>query len=380
MPNPRPRVLHAAALLRPSAGMLQQMRWEHEAAEALALPWTVRMYCPPGSTAPSEVVEFGSRPAGGGPGGAAGALLRWAALRRDYHRWLARRALDHDVLLLRYYVHDPYQWRFARARTRPLHFVSHTRAVRELALPGGPVARARSALESWVGDRALARADGVVGVTGELAREEAARAGRAGLARHVYPNGVVYDDGADAPPDRREGEVPELLFVAHFLPWHGLAELLDSMRGDAAPCVLHLVGELPAPLLARARAEPRARLHGALDRAGIEALAARSWLGLSSLAMHRLGMTEGSPLKVRQYLALGLAVYGNRDVLPEDFPHYRVGGPDLGGILAFAREARPVGRAEVARAARPFIDKRVLLERLYRHLVATLDDGPPAAG
>jgi len=40
------RILHSAALLSPPSGILAQMDWEQEAANAMNIDWQVSMYCP----------------------------------------------------------------------------------------------------------------------------------------------------------------------------------------------------------------------------------------------------------------------------------------------------------------------------------------------
>ena len=81
-------------------------------------------------------------------------------------------------------------------------------------------------------------------------------------------------------------------------------------------------------------------------------------------------MTEACSLKVRDYLRAGLPVYaGHRDsALPPDFEYFRQGPAQWSAILAYARCMRSVPRSTIAVAARPLIDKKVLLERLHRCL------------
>jgi len=40
------RVLHAAVSMNPSLGVVKQMEWEQQAAEALGLPWMVVLHTP----------------------------------------------------------------------------------------------------------------------------------------------------------------------------------------------------------------------------------------------------------------------------------------------------------------------------------------------
>jgi hypothetical protein len=93
-------------------------------------------------------------------------------------------------------------------------------------------------------------------------------------------------------------------------------------------------------------------------------------VGLSSFDLASKGMTEACTLKVRDFLRLGLPVYaGHRDsALPNHFNYFVQGMPNWPDILSFARSMRAARRAEVVAAARPWIDKTILLERLFRSL------------
>jgi glycosyltransferase involved in cell wall biosynthesis len=101
-------------------------------------------------------------------------------------------------------------------------------------------------------------------------------------------------------------ERPRGLFLGTSgLAWHGvdkvrlLAELLPDFDFDVVgPGEADLGG--PAP--------PNLVVHGYLDREQYEPLARKADFGISSLALHRQGLREMSPLKLREYLAYGLPV------------------------------------------------------------------------
>lgn len=364
--DPTPlRILHSACLLHPGAGMLQQMQLEQDAATALNLPWRSVMYRPYSPQAGG--IQLADERVHHRPDAPAGQKIRnWLALRRHYYAWLQTQ--DCDVHLLRYYVHDPMQLAFMRQTQKPVWLVHHSFEIPELALPGTLAARIRAALEQQIGRHCIARARGIIGVTPELADYEHRRGGQAQQPALIYPNG--YAVGEQALTDRRSDEHIELLFVASdFYAWHGLDLLLASLPAERQPFVLHLVGRLDAQQQAQAAADPRIRIHGLLDTAAINRLAEQCWLGLSSFALFRKNMTQACTLKVREYLSQGLPVYsGHADVFPDDFVPYRHGPAQIGAILDFARQMRPLTRDHVRQAARPHIDKRLLLQQLYAQL------------
>src|SRR5205807_8242905 len=73
------------------------------------------------------------------------------------------------------------------------------------------------------------------------------------------------------------------------------------------------------PRAAELRGAPEnVAVHGFLDRERYAPLYARADVAVGQLALHRRGVDENSPLKVREYLAYGLPVIsGHRD---PDFP------------------------------------------------------------
>ena len=358
------KFLHAAALLRPPSGIINQMRWEHEAANELGLEWDVQLYCPKGWLEPEGFIYESPTVNAGDP--SKGKPLDWLRFRYGYYQWLMAQVENYDAFVLRYYVHDPFQLMFARRCRKPVYFVHHTLEVPELRLPGTVPARIRATLERWAGGPTLRAATGIIGVTQEIVDYEVGRAGIIDARTFVYPNGIKFDEGAVA--DRR-GETPELLFVAgSFAPWHGLDLLLDSIKQSDAEFTLHLVGNVHEPNLSRAKKDSRIVVHGLRSSEEIRALAETCWLGLSSFGLHRKNMTEACTLKVREYLMMGLPVYaGHRDVVEDENAFVVSGAADIESVLRFAKGAF-TDRGVVAKHSEASICKKGLLKRLKGEL------------
>lgn len=357
------RVLHAAALLSPPSGIVNQMEWEQLAASQLGIPWQVKMFCPRDSCADSPVV-YRARWLGGKRNGVIWKLYAWLILRIEYHVWLYSLAKEYDAFVLRYYVHDPFQLLFILLCNRPVYLVHHTLEVPELAMPGGTVARLRSLLEDWIGRYAVRYSYGTIGVTQEILTHQNLRGYKRG-GDYLYPNGILYEKFTVS--DER-CDIPELLFVAGFFaPWHGLDLLLSDIESSGQEFILHLVGTLSAVDQARAKKDKRIVLHGYKPVEYVRKISGRCSLGISSFALSRIGMAEACTLKVREYLMMGLPVYaGYQEVIPSSFSYYRSGPPSIADILAFANSVRSISREQVAGAARPYIDKSVALDILYR--------------
>jgi len=347
------KYLHAAVSMNPSAGVVRQMADEARAAIDLGLDWEIWL---------SQAADLGPNLARWP------APLRYTVLRVRFYLRLVRLARQGHRILLRHSLGDPFLF-LASFFLGDYFTVHHTLEESELATLDFSFARLQLVFERLLGRRVVARARGIVCLTPEIARHEISRVpDRRDRQVLIYPNGILYPADPGEPIDRR-GDRPELVFVAsYFYDWHGLEALLDSMASSREDGLLHLVGLLPDAARLKAKADPRVRIHGELVPSQLDPLVSLSWLGLSSFNLSSKGMTEACTLKVREYLRAGVPVYaGHRDsALPVNFEYFRQGPPQWRAILDYASTMRTVRRATVALSARPLIDKRVLLGRLYQ--------------
>lgn len=369
-----PKVIHLAAHLGPSKGILAQMKWEQEAADRLSLPWEVRLLAPDGVYGASRIVHpvrlgllRSSAPC------PPWSPLDWLSLRFRAAKELIRLQGSADLVLLRHSPHDPFQYFALIATKTPVVLVSHTIEARELELVAGGLNRLRTFIENLFGPKSFCRARGVVGVTEEILDHHLSSTCKNRRFSAVYPNGIVIEG---PPADDRRKAVPELLFVAsHFSPWHGLDLLLDLLDGDRTDLKVHLVGNLPPDLVDRVAQEPRLISHGPLDQEQIRFLAGSCWLGIGTLMLQRTSMKQACPLKVREYLALGIPVVATySDVFPSDFGYFRTITPTIAELVRAARDFRFVPRASVRDASLPYIDKHLRLSDLYEDMCAYFQD------
>lgn len=112
-------------------------------------------------------------------------------------------------------------------------------------------------------------------------------------------NGVDLASIASIPAPRNER--PRLLLVVGTAsPWHGvdkfgeLARLRPDLDFDLVGPVS--LGDVPENVTE----------HGVLRRPDLERVAARADVAVGTLALHRKSMREACPLKVREYLAMGI--------------------------------------------------------------------------
>lgn len=215
----------------------------------------------------------------------------------------AMRSFDPNVAYLRWDLFYP-QMVWFPAQT-PLVVEVNSDDLHEYALGS----RARSVYNSLTRDVMLMRARALVFVTSELSR-------CASFARYpgrhlVVSNGI--DLAAYPEPPAVEGGPLRVAFVGSDRePWHGVDKLmtLAAMRPDWC---FDIVG----PRNESRTSPPNILWHGSLERAEVLSVLAKADVGVGTLALHRKLMTEACPLKVREYLAIGLPVlyaYSDADV------------------------------------------------------------------
>lgn len=350
------KILHAAHMRTPMAGVIRQMEDEQKSAQAIGIDWDARLFCPIGT--PGDICIR----AEGGNG--------WMHSKREFYRWLVGRIPDYDVLLLRYARCDPFQLKFIRNASIPVLTVHHTLELNQA--DGQPSIKefCRKLTEIALGRTSLRQVSGVVGVTREIAEYSRQRSGRKDLPMFVYPNGATYGDNNNVVAKKLVSNVPELLFVAsNFGVWIGLDLLIDSVQKSNENFVIHIVGGVSVEQLSRLKQDSRFVIHGMLGHNDIRSLIARSSLGIGSLALFRNKMTEGNTLKVKEYLRAGLPVYaGYRDVFDDTFPYYTYGKPNIGDMLAFAEKHKTANPKDISDLAKPHIEKGVLLKQIYDRL------------
>jgi glycosyltransferase involved in cell wall biosynthesis len=160
----------------------------------------------------------------------------------------------------------------------------------------------------------LTKAKGIVFISHELATRRSFR--RYAAKKMVIGNGIDLNRFTSlSAPDNPS---PRILFMAHTAePWHGTDKLLHMAR-SFADWSFDLVGTTDT---GSSQGINNVTNHGLLDSAEYEEIMAGADVAIGSLALHRAGLVDGSPLKVREYLAYGIpTIIGYRDV---DFPQPR---------------------------------------------------------
>ena len=202
-------------------------------------------------------------------------------------------------------------------------------------------------------------AQGLVCVTNELARSRSvARFGRSAIVI-----GNAGDPGAMEPlaaPARGE-RGSALMLVGYMAPWAGVDKLRPLCR--AFPRLdVHVVGDVGDEAGAEAPL-PNLHFHGRLEPDRYRPIMAASDFGIGPLALHRKGMSEATPLKVRDYLMHGLPVLIAHDDtdFPGERPWYVLQIPNNEGTI---EDSLPAIEAWIAAVAGRRVPRAEVLERI----------------
>ena len=165
-----------------------------------------------------------------------------------------------------------------------------------------------------------------------------------------------------------------IVFVAsNFKPWHGLEDVLEEfLKFKQDNMYLHIVGNVQQSYLKSIDYDKKVIFHGRLNSEELQKLYANSSLGIGSFGLYKIDMYEGSPLKVREYLASGLPVYaGCKDSgLDEDFP-FLIYSKDFSmeKMITFLNNLNDIMKDEIQSLSRKYLDSRIISQKLYDYAI-----------
>lgn len=357
------KILHFNIFKTIPKGVLNQLRDEQEVVELERghFQWDIKVFSQDQAKYRFQETVVSTR-----QWGVCKAIANYISLRKTAYGWLRDNSGDYDAILLRYRSGDILEYLSTKGFGK-YFTVHHTMEVPEAKSRKFPFGVLEAGLDSYLGPRIISNAVGIIGMTPEIINYELSRL-RSPKPAYCHPNGVDLRH-YKVIPDLRKG-VPKLLLVASIpAPWHGVDLLIDELSRADEKFELHLVGNFSKHFekqYEKEREDSRIIYHGFRENDYIEALAAKCDVGLSCFALFRKNMREACPLKVRQYLAMGLPVYsGHIDSgLPADFPYYCNGGLNASALFDFVRLSRSFSREEVRASSSNHIDKKIQINRL----------------
>lgn len=357
------RILHITAVRELGSGQRNQLIYEVNAAKKI--PDTVWHTVAYHSGKPIEIFER-SIPK----------YFDYLILRNLFF-WLIvlKYSKKYDLILLRHLAFDPFALIFSPFIKNRVS-VHHAKEIDELKLvKTGIQGKLASFIERITGRVAVKNSLIVAGVTEEIAIYENEVRGLNNPIV-VYPNGVEVEN-IEIAEDSRVYNVSNILFMcSYFSEWHGLDILLNSLDEIVIQdnFFIHLVGNLSNQQIQnieKNRYKDKIIIYGNLTKDEYFKIVSKCDVGLGSLAMFRQNLKEGSTLKVREMLAMGLPVFsGHKDAsLPEDFIFYRYSEKfNFNDLLNFCSLHKGTSREEVRMAAKEKIEKTNIIQRFLSQI------------
>lgn len=168
-------------------------------------------------------------------------------------------------------------------------------------------------------------------------------------------NGIELDNIPVNPPGATLQDGIRFISVSSLKKWHAYERFIEGMpaylaRPDAVPIHFEVVGSGPehdklAGAVAALKLEQYVTFHGHQSGKGLDAIYERSHVAIGTLGFHRIGITNSSSLKNREYFARGLPiVLSTKDLdMPPACPYvqYVPEGEepvDIASVVSFAQQ------------------------------------------
>ena len=252
---------------------------------------------------------------------------------RNIFFWMVaiNKSKSYDLVLFRHLTFDPFVFIFAPLINNRIS-IHHSKEVEELKLiRKGWKGKCSSILEQYSGKFSLKRVLCIASVTNEISTYENIRIGLIKKTL-VYPNGIDVDLIIEVDDNRVDDVVNIVFMCSYFTNWHGLDVLLNNLNNlnninSLKEFNIHLIGNLSEQQIndiKNNQYSSNIKCHGELDSIEYSNILSQCDVGIGSLAMYRQGLEEGSTLKVREMLAMGIPVYsGHKDAaLDDNFEYY----------------------------------------------------------
>jgi len=297
--------------------------------------------------------------------------------------WLLVNSKDFDFVIMRHMEFDIFSVIFSWLVPNRIH-IHHSKEIEELKLRRnnwkGKIA---SKVEKITGGIAIRNCSAILTVSKDLMNyQRTARKLSKEFPIFHFPNGIIVEKTPILKDVINIDSTIEIGFIAaRFHPWHGLDLLIDNCKNYIRKdinriLVFHLIGKIDSyyldqiKIINQSNGKIKFKVYGTLEQKEYWKIFCNCNIGIGSLAMYRNGLTDGSTLKVREMLAMGLPVFsGHKDTaLPEDFPYYFSEGGNIEDIIDFSIKVANVTRQEVRDASFRYIEKSIWFNSLAEDL------------
>jgi hypothetical protein len=153
-------------------------------------------------------------------------------------------------------------------------------------------------------------ADAYVSVSHEIERQNKEWMGD--KPHTVVWNSIDFSKYDSVTRTNSANKLPKVVFVgAADYEWNGLDKLLDLARQTVGLIEYVVIGVLPST-----EVPENVEVHPFLDKEELPRILSSCDVGMATLALHRKSLEEASPLKVREYVALGMPTIVSYDETP----------------------------------------------------------------
>jgi len=242
------------------------------------------------------------------------------------------------------------------------------------------------------GDDIRKYSDGIVGVTDQITHYQVSRSGDPNKPHITIGNGFNVDSVHVRKLIPYQGQNLNLLCVANVNRWHGLDRLIRGLGTYRGPTrvILHIAGDGKEisrlqKLVSEIDIRENVVFHGFSQGTELEDLFNACHIAIGSLGLHRIGLTEASILKAREYCASGIPyiIAGGDPDFSDDFP-YILKIPadetpvDLEKVIEFAHRVYqdPDHPQKMRTYAEEHLDWSVKMKTLKAFLETLVDKSP----
>lgn len=354
------KVLYISSMRDFFSGAKKQLKWEKESASELGIDWNIVVIHD--GIIEDSLIEINPP------------IFFRNILLRNLFTWIyiIKEQKNYDVIINRHITFDPFViifgW-FIKNRFS----VHHGKEIEGLkVVRSNWKGKLASFIEQITGYISLKQVKGAICVTQDIAKYQKKRAN---VKTFLFPNAINIKT-IDLLNDRRINDEINIAFVCSvFSAWHGLDLLLENYKNNINfirknNIKIHLIGtilEKDLEIINTINDQEHIKIYGHLSHNEYNKILEKCDIGLDSLALYREGLEEGAALKVREYLAYGLAIYSayKDTAIPINFDYYKIGKIDIKEIYNYSIKMKNISREEIRFSSVNYISKELLLKKLY---------------
>lgn len=354
------KILYVSSMRDFFSGAKKQLKWERESAFELGINWDIKVI----HDGIVEDIEYEVIPP----------IFFRNMLFRNLFTWLyiIKKQKNYDVIINRHITFDLYVvifgW-FVKNRFS----VHHGKEIEGLkVVKNNWKGKLASFIERITGYISLKQVKGAICVTKDIAEYQKKRAG---VKTFLFPNAINIKTTNLINDKRISNEINIAFVCSVFSAWHGLDLLLENYKKNIDfvrnnNIKLHLIGnilEKDLEIINSINDGENIKIYGHLSQDEYNNVLEKCDIGLDSLALFREGLQEGAALKVREYLAYGLAVYSayKDAAIPENFDYYKIDEIDIREMYNYSIKIKNISREEIRFSSINYISKNLLLQKLY---------------